>query len=190
MTRNREIFSFPFRPHLALFLFHTIENEVYETEVAYHKSLDIDLNSHDGKYLRVLLERADIPQVKTMKKGFRLTASVPKQVKTYRSLMHDGQVSALVITDEIAELINEYYESRFEDYFIAYVCGVVSGSKNSRGALTQAVQEFMDAYHLREAEGCTVDKMMKMYQRKKSPLKKGIYAKKKREKLKTLSVHP
>lgn len=175
---NREFASFPFRPYLAKYLFYSCRNEVIETEDAHLRHLDIDLNSPDGQFLRILFTRADFPNIKEAKKGFRLTIRIPKRTTQYEKFTEDGRSAPLVITDEAANIINDHYENRFRDGFISFVRGYIRGAEQKRGALKSAIIEFMKAYDINKGDGWTYESMRKFFQRSNSPLKIGIYAKK------------
>lgn len=179
MSLNREIVSFPFRPHLAKYLFYTIKNQVIESEDYYHKTLDIDLNSIDGEIIRLVLQRVDFPDLKKAKQGFRLTVSVPRYPNNRMSkVMEDGRYGALEMPEAAIKVINDLYEIRFRDHFVTFVCGYVQGRNRRRGAIRQAIEEFMQIYDLLDC-GYSYEMLEKFYKRTNSPVKHGVYAKSK-----------
>jgi hypothetical protein len=172
---NRQVVSFPFHPHLARYLFFLLTNDVEEDEEYLHRYLDVKLNSIDGRLIRLILERADFPGIKEVKKGFRFKITVPR--KTWRhSLFESGRTGELVFSEEAVKLINELYQTRFETDFLSFVCGSVHGK--GHGGLKSAILKFIEVYKL-EDTSMNYEALKKMYQRTNSPLKKPIYAKRK-----------
>lgn len=180
MSNNREIISFPFRPHLALYLYTHITNQEIESLQHFHKPLDIDLRSPHGKIIRLLLERVDYPQVKKVKKGFRFWVSIPKKAGNHPRLMVDGQRAGLAMPLQAVELINDLYEMIFRDHYLTFVHGYVHGNQGNRFSVRQATEIFIEKYDL-ELAHYTYDMLVKHYKRSHSPLKKSIYAKKNSE---------
>ena len=178
MADNQEIISFPFRPHLAKYLWALIKNDVLESEDQFHKPLDIDLRSIDGKLIRLLMERTDFPDIEKVTHGFRLYVSVPKNPVGHRSYLEDGRYNMLTLKPEAIELINDIYETRFRDHLITFISGYIRGKENKRGAINSAIQEFRKIYNLSESE-MSFDNMVAYYKRTNSPVKNSIYAKKK-----------
>lgn len=175
MNENRDLVSFPFQPHLAKFLFYTIKKEPIETEEARYKHLDIDLKSPDGRFIRILLEKADFPNIKSKEKGFRFTVSIPKKTNSYHPYIEDGRYGSLQISEECALLINDHFESRFREHFVSYVAGFIQGSNCTKGAQHRAIENFLNEYDLNDPEGYNHEKLRKYYQRSFSPFKKNIY---------------
>ena len=180
MNNNQDFVSFPFRPHLAQYLFYTIKNKAIESEEALYKNLDISLKSPDGFMLRTLMERADFP-VKDVKYGFRLTVRIPKQSRKNEMFTEDGRCRGLVITEKAAKVINDFYETRFQDHFVSFVAGSAFGSKQKRGSISNAIFHFMETYQLSPENGFNFQTMKKYYDRIESPLKKQIYETKNRK---------
>lgn len=178
MNQNREIASFPFKPHLAKYLFYSIKGEVVETEEARFKYLDVDLNSPDGKIIRLLFKRADYPNIDSVKKGFRLTVEVPKlSDKKFDKYIESSRYGSISIDEECAFLINELYEARFRDHFHTFVCGYIAGAEGKRGSFKKALNQFCEIYDLFDKDEFDPAKYIKFYQRTDSPVKTGIYDK-------------
>lgn len=174
MSDNRQKVTFPFKPHLAQFLFYSIKNEVVSTETMRHRTMDINLSSLHGQIIRTILEKADYPDIKKVKYGFALTISIPK--RDYRKkLFDDGRYAELKIDPQAVELINHLYQVEFENQMISYIAGRVAGQK--RGGLKDAIEAFIKTYHLQETE-YNSDRIRKVYQRHNHPLKERVYEKK------------
>lgn len=183
MNQNREITSFPFKPHLAKYLFYSIKGEVIETQDARHKQLDIDLNSPDGKIIRMLFTRANYPNIESVKKGFRFTISVPNiSDKRFSKYIESNKRGSISIDEDCAFLINELYEARFRDHFHTFVCGFIAGAENRRGSFKKALNQFCEIYDLFDKDEFDPAKYIKFYQRTDSPVKTGIYDKPKVQK--------
>lgn len=176
MSNNQQLVTFPFRPHLAHYLFYSLTNQVLYDEDFMYRHVDVDLKSYDGKYLRTLLERIDYPKIKKAKDGFRLTISIPRNQKEYYNVMEDGKYAELDFPQEAITLINDYYEARFRDSMVCFVAGWTHGNKHKRGSVEPAIKVFMKIYHLFD-QGFTVDQFIQYYKRRNSPLKSSVYAK-------------
>jgi len=174
MNGNRQIVTFPFKPHLAQYLFHSITNTIVSTEEAYHRTLDINLNSAHGQIIRLILKRADYPGINEVKKGFSLTVTIPRYNPNKR-LMEDGRYNELIISEEAIELINTLFQIEFENHFMSYIAGRVASEK--RGGLNNAIKTFVSTYNLGETE-FSFDRIRKMYHRANFPLKSAAYEKK------------
>lgn len=131
------------------------------------------MRSLHGKIIRVILEKADYPGIKKPQKGFALTVSIPKRDHR-KKLYADGRTGELKVDPQAVELINELYQIEFENSCISYIAGRVAGQK--RGGLKQAIEDIIKVYHLQDTE-YNYDRLMKMYQRHKFPLKKSVYEK-------------
>jgi hypothetical protein len=174
MNGNRQIVTFPFKPHLAQYLFNSISNTIISTEEAHHRTLDINLNSPHGQIIRLILKRADYPGISEVKKGFSLTVTIPRYNPDKR-LMEDGRYNELIISEEAIDLINTLFQIEFENHLMSYIAGRVASEK--RGGLTKAIQTFVTAYNLGETE-FSFDRIRKMYHRANFPLKSSAYEKK------------
>lgn len=178
MNPNQEKASFPFKPHLAKYLFYSIKGEVVETDEARYKQLDVDLNSPDGKILRILFTRVNYPNIDSVKKGFRLTVRVPNRSdKKFDKFIESSRYGSISIDEECAFLINELYEARFRDHFHTFVSGFIAGANGKRGSFKKALHIFCETYDLFNKDEFDPAKYIKFYQRTDSPVKKGIYDK-------------
>lgn len=140
------------------------------------KHLDIDLHSPHGRIIRLILKKADFPNVDQFKKGFRFTVTIPVHHHLASKYYDDARYQYLDLDLEGIDLINDLYTAAFEDHFLSYVFGYVDGM-SSRGSLKKAVTKFMKTYHLIESD-IKFDTLIKMYDRADHPMKKSIYAKK------------
>lgn len=174
MSENQQLLTFPFKPHLAQYLFYTIKNEVYSDEEYRHRVIKINMSSIHGQIIRTILEKADYPDIKKAHKGFALTVSIPKRDHRKR-LFTDGRSQELKIDPQAVELINHLYQIEFENSCISYIAGRVAGQK--RGGLKDAIEQVIKIYHLQDTE-YNYDRIRKMYQRHKFPLKEAVYEKK------------
>lgn len=179
MKENQELVSFPFRPHLARYIFSLAKNEAIETEEAHYKHLDINMKSLDAKLIRLLMQRKDVPGAKHVdSKGFRLTVRIPKKCSNHTQLVEDSQTKSIWIDDETAEQIQDHFEARFRDHFIAFVSGAVYGTQGNRNSRKKAIIYFMETYGMLEPGSLyTFDQMAKLYERRNTPLKQNIYKK-------------
>lgn len=168
MNSNREIVSFPFKPHLAKYLFYSMKNEIVETEETLSRHLDIHCHSHDGFFLRSLFSKRDYPQLKQPEKGYRLTVTIPKQ-SSHPDLVEDGRSSNLYLEDKVIKKINAHYEARFRDHFVSFVSGAVYGAGEKKRCRINAILFFMDRYDLHQH--FTLDQLSKYYDRTLIPTK-------------------
>lgn len=175
MSSAQQIVTFPFRPHLALFLFHSIKGEILQTADLQHKILYVNLNSPHGELIRLILTRANYPNIKDVKQGFSLTISVPNR-NWNKPLMEDGRYNELVMDPAGIDMINSLYQVTFDNHLLSYIAGRVASEK--RGGLKKAIEDFIDKYELQGTE-YTYEKICKMYHRSNFPLKSTAYAKKK-----------
>jgi hypothetical protein len=180
MSNNQELVSFPFRPYLAKYLFHIAKNEVIETEQALYRNLDLNMKSPDARFIRILMERKDVPGLQTLPPtGFRLTVRVPKHSAEFNDVVEDSRTKAIWIDEETAKLIHDHFDARFRDHFLAFVHGAVHGSTKKRKTIKRAILTFMGVYGLHEDDVTyNYDQLNKLYERRNSPLKGNIYAKK------------
>ena len=174
MSKNQQLVTFPFRPHLALFLFHNLRGEIITSNEARHRVLHVDLRSIHGEIIRLILKRANYPGIESVKHGFALTVSVPKS-NWGKPLNEDGRYQQLIMDPAGVDMINKLYQIEFDNHLLSYIAGRVATEK--RGGLKKAIEEFIDKYHLHETE-YTHDKIRKMYHRANFPLKSRAYAKK------------
>lgn len=179
MSQNQELVSFPFKPYLAKFLFHLTKNEVIETEEAYYKHLDINLRNPDARFIRILMERKQIPGIKNIaSKGFQFTLRIPKQARNHTSYVEDSRTKAIWIDEQTAQIIHDHFDAKFRDHFCAFVAGSMYGSGYSRKSITSAIHFFMDEYDLDKKDpDYSFDRLVKLFKRKKMPLKGSIYGK-------------
>lgn len=175
-SSNQQMYTFPFPPYLAHYLFYCLTNKIVEKGDELHRHMDIDMRSLDGIYIRSQFEKANYPEMKKLEPGFRLTVSIPKYVKAYTRVIEDGQTAELIIPQKTLDIIIAYYETRFRDAMVHFVAGAVFGNKSNRGSIESAVKYWMEVYHLHDA-GYTLDQLKKFYQRANCPAKKSVYAK-------------
>lgn len=175
-SANQQLYTFPFPPYLAHYLFYCLTNKVLVTANQLHRPIDIDLRSLDGVYLRSQFIQADFPDIKKMEKGFRITVSIPRKSKEYAPVMADGQNADLIIPKETLSIIIKYYETRFRDAMVHFVAGVCHGREYKRGSIEPAIKYWMEVYHLHDA-GYTLDQLIKFYNRANCPVKKHVYEK-------------
>jgi hypothetical protein len=176
---KKDLISFPFRPHLAKYLFNLLQNEVIDTPEAYYRHLDIDMRSAEGRMLRMLCQpRKGRPRTQMPTKGFRLTICIPKQARNHLHLATDSRRQAVWIDDETATLLQDHFEKRFREHFMSFVSGAVHGSGHSRGQLKKAILYFMDQYSLHDEESYyTYDQLLKYFKRRNTFIKPKIYRK-------------
>ena len=178
MSNNQQLVIFPFKPHLAHYLFYSLTNEIFYDDDSKFRHIDINLNSIDGKYIRMLLEKVNYPKAKEIKDGYRLTVSIPRYNPNYTQTMVDGRSQKLDLSEEAIELLNEYYEVRFRESLLLFVAGAAYGNNYKRGSIEPAIKKFMEVYDLFSA-GYTVDQFIQLWKRRNFPLKKSVYEKKK-----------
>lgn len=172
-----QIISFPFRPYLAKFLFHSLSTkDAIEDALSCYKPLDVRLNSIDGKLIRMLMERLDHPMKDKVKHGFRLWIQVTKRNPKLKPYIEDGRCSELALPEDAVKLINDMWEVRFRNHFVSFVSGAVRMSDKKKIRL-EAIKEFMNIYDLSPEDGITLDSLIKIYDRSLLPTKVSQYSK-------------
>ena len=183
MSNNQELVSFPFKPYLAKYLFHMAKNEVIETDKAFYRELYLNMKSPDARFIRILMERKDVPGIHVLPPtGFMLTVRVPKHSAEFNDVVEDSRTKAIWIDEETAKIIHDHFDARFRDHFLSFVHGAVHGSGQKRKSLKKAILVFMGVYGLdRDDVDFNYDQMVKLYERRNSPLKSSIYTKNKED---------
>ena len=176
MSANQEIISFPFPAYLAKYLFVRIKKQSIENNFGIHKPLDIDLRSVHGVIIRMLLEKADYPNIDKVEKGFRLFVTIPKSSAEYNQFVADARSSQLVMPPKAVKFLQDFYEEEFRAHYHNFVSGYVHGNNGKRYSIRQATEFFIETYQLQNL--ISYDSLVKFYHRVYSPLKKTIYAKK------------
>ena len=164
---SREIISFPFKPHLARFLFEQLTTSTRSLGYSKLKPMHIDLSSNLGRLIRRLLEKS-YKKVK-VDQGFTIWVSVPSQVWGNKD-MPDGRSSFLSLNEESAEIISELFESMFRQNLTSFIDGGVAATYNKRGIVINQIRLFMQKYKLIE-EDLTEEMYRKMYYREKKQSK-------------------
>ena len=164
---SREIISFPFKPHLARFLFEQLTTSTRSLGYSKLKPMDINLSSNLGKLIRRLLEKS-YTKIK-VDEGFTIWVSVPSQVWG-KNDMPDGRSSFLSLSEESAQIISDLFESIFRQNLVSFVDGGVAATDNERGVVISQIRLFMQKYKLIE-EDLTEEMYRKMYYRDKKQSK-------------------
>ncbi len=173
---SKELITFPFKPFLAKYLFHSLKSDIYELDGKCIRYLDIDLRSIDGFIIRMMLTKHNGPVLKSSIKGYRLAIGINKYPGSkYLSLQADARNCGIEMTEEAAAKLIEYYTVRFLEHFDSFVSGYVLGTNKKRGALQNAIHLFLDKYDIQEEDGVTLAKLQKYYRRTQSTLKEPIY---------------
>jgi len=186
VSSNQEIISFPFEPYLAKYLFVKIKKQSFENNYGVHKPLDIDLRSVHGKIIRMLLQKADFPNIDKVQKGFRLFVSIPKYSAEHNQFIEDARNSCLVMPPSAIRLLHELYEDQFRSDYHHFVTGYVRGNKGKRYSIRQATEIFIETYQLQDL--IKYDTLVKFYARTHSELKVAIYDRKKQAPRKSASA--
>ena len=157
---SRSIVPVQIRPHLVPFFFQEFEGieAVYLGKQV--KAANISNTKPLGKILRMLVEKADVPE---KPEKFTLYLSITEQAcfgQFYKCA--SGRNSFLKLPAEGSKLIDEHLESIFRSSMIYFIEGYLA--ENDGGQIRKAVDLFLIKYDLYES-GFEIESLRRYYYR-------------------------
>jgi len=149
------------KPHLVAFFFREMEGEEINYLNYRAKSISLAFSSSLNKFLRISLQKADVP-VKL--DNYRLLLSINSK-NNYKGSIYklvDGEKYFLSLPAEVNDDINNLLEDIFRIAFVYYILGrAESGDKD---CITPAIYSFIENYNLFEC-GFDVETLRRYYYR-------------------------
>ena len=145
---SRTIVPVNIRPHLVPFFYQEfvgVEAQYLNRKV---KAAKISTRSHFGKIIRLMLEKSGMP-VKGSKYNMFLSVRDIESDDFFGSLYsyQAGTYNFLRLPEKGCALLNDHLEDAFRISLTSFIIGF---NANKRGDIEEALNQFIDAYNLRE----------------------------------------